>query len=237
VSRPPVLRRRPSPAFVLAFIALVAALGGTAIAQTTINGNSIQNHTIKGVKLVNGAVGTNQLASAGVQAGDIKNGAVSAAKLASGAVTNAKLAGGAVTTAKIESGAVTTTQIATGAVTTAQIADNAVGTADIGNASVTRAKLATDALTPQVVVRTSAIVGIVDNAVGQAEANCLQGEVLIAGGAGPTNVASADAPLIASRPQPASGGSVPTGWQGVLANLSGSTVEFQAYAICQKTTA
>jgi hypothetical protein len=44
-------RRCPSPAMVVALVALVAALGGTAYAAGQINGNSIQKQSIGGGKL------------------------------------------------------------------------------------------------------------------------------------------------------------------------------------------
>jgi hypothetical protein len=43
--------RRPSPAMVVALVALVAALGGTAYAAGQINGNSIKRQSIGGGKL------------------------------------------------------------------------------------------------------------------------------------------------------------------------------------------
>ena len=44
-------KRRPSPAMVVALVALVAALGGTAYAAQTINGGAIKKQTIGGGKL------------------------------------------------------------------------------------------------------------------------------------------------------------------------------------------
>lgn len=44
-------KRRPSPAMVVALVALVAALGGTAYAAGRINGNSIEKQSIGGGKL------------------------------------------------------------------------------------------------------------------------------------------------------------------------------------------
>lgn len=44
-------RRRPSPAMVVALVALVAALGGTAYAAGRIDGNAIVKHSIGGGKL------------------------------------------------------------------------------------------------------------------------------------------------------------------------------------------
>src|SRR6478672_4998067 len=46
-----LLKQRPSPAMVVALIALVAALGGTAYAAQSINGGSIKKQTIGGGKL------------------------------------------------------------------------------------------------------------------------------------------------------------------------------------------
>src|SRR4051795_12384137 len=43
--------RRPSAAMVVAIIALIAALAGTAYAAQTINGGAIKKHTIGGGKL------------------------------------------------------------------------------------------------------------------------------------------------------------------------------------------
>jgi hypothetical protein len=44
-------KRRPSPAMVVALIALIAALAGTAYAAQTINGGAIKKQTIGGGKL------------------------------------------------------------------------------------------------------------------------------------------------------------------------------------------
>lgn len=46
-----LMKRRPSPAMVVAMIALIVALAGTAFAAQTINGNAIKKHTIGAGKL------------------------------------------------------------------------------------------------------------------------------------------------------------------------------------------
>jgi hypothetical protein len=73
---------RPSPALVVASIALLAALGGTGIAAVA--------------NVPDNSVGTSK----------IKNNAVTAPKIASNAVTSAKIAGNAVTNAKIANGTI-----------------------------------------------------------------------------------------------------------------------------------
>jgi hypothetical protein len=78
-------RMRPSPAMVVAVVALIAALGGTAFALK-IGTKQLKNGAVKTKKLANGAVKTNKLG----------NGAVTTAKLGNGAVTSDKIAAGAV---------------------------------------------------------------------------------------------------------------------------------------------
>lgn len=77
--------KMPSPAMLVALVALFVALGGSAYAVN--------------------AIGTNQ----------IKNGAVTTPKLANNAVTTAKVSSGAIARAKIRDGAVGPDQIGSGA--------------------------------------------------------------------------------------------------------------------------
>jgi hypothetical protein len=74
-------RHLPSPAMVVAIVALFVALGGAAYAGVTLSNNSVRSKTI-----VNGQVKTVDLA----------NGAVTGAKLRNNAVTGAKVKDGAV---------------------------------------------------------------------------------------------------------------------------------------------
>ncbi len=54
-------RFRPSPALVVAMLALFVALGGTAFAATQINGNTIIDHTIAAPKLANNTLTGTQI--------------------------------------------------------------------------------------------------------------------------------------------------------------------------------
>src|SRR6185436_13002787 len=82
--------RRPSPALVVAIVALIAALTGTAWAALGKN-----------------SVGSKQLKKNAVVSTKIKNNAVTAPKIRNGAVVTEKLQDGGVTTSKIKDGAVT----------------------------------------------------------------------------------------------------------------------------------
>ena len=68
--------RRPSPALIVAIIALIASLTGTSFAA---------------VKLGKNSVGSKQLKSRSVTTGKIANGAVTGAKVASNTLTSADI--------------------------------------------------------------------------------------------------------------------------------------------------
>jgi hypothetical protein len=112
-----LLYRRPSPAMVVACIALLVALGGTSIAAVS--------------QVANNSVGTAQLKSNAVTTPKIKNNAVTAPKIASNAVAAAKIASNAVGSAKIAANAVTGEKIAANAVTTDKVQDGSLTAADL----------------------------------------------------------------------------------------------------------
>lgn len=105
---------RPSPAMVVAVLALCLAVGGTAFAAVKLGKNAVKTK-------------------------NIKNGAVKESKLAANAVTESKIAGNAVTESKIAGGAVTEGKIANGAVSSDKIAGSAKSLwvqMDIGGTSI-----------------------------------------------------------------------------------------------------
>lgn len=105
---------RPSPAMVVAVLALCLAVGGTAFAAVKLGKNAVKTK-------------------------NIKNGAVKESKLAANAVTESKIAGNAVTESKIAGSAVTEGKIANGAVSSDKIAGSAKSLwvqMDIGGTSI-----------------------------------------------------------------------------------------------------
>jgi hypothetical protein len=84
-----ILKRRPSPSMVVAFIALLLALGSGAYAQMNIPNNS---------------VGTNKLRNNAVTTNKINNGAVTTQKIRNSAVTTQKIRNGAVNSNKVRNG-------------------------------------------------------------------------------------------------------------------------------------
>lgn len=128
-------RRLPSPALVVAMIALMVALGGSALAvsaaKNSVTTKSIKNNAVKTKKLANGAVKETKLA----------DGAVTTAKVADAAITTGKVANAAVTTDKLADGSVTTPKLADDAVNSAKIASGSVGNTDLGTESVSVGKI------------------------------------------------------------------------------------------------
>jgi hypothetical protein len=102
--------RRPSPAMVVACVALFVALGGASYAVTvprnSVGPTQLRARAVTSTKLGNGAVTARairdgsvsgrKIAASSVHASDIGTGAVRTAALANGAVTGAKLAPGSV---------------------------------------------------------------------------------------------------------------------------------------------
>jgi flagellar hook-associated protein FlgK len=95
-----LLASRPSPAMAVAFIALLAALSGTA---TALQGKNT------------------------VDSGDIKNGKVKAKDIANGAVTGKKIKKNAVTGSKVKNGSLTGTDIQDNSLTGADINESTLG--------------------------------------------------------------------------------------------------------------
>ena len=93
----------PSPAMLVALLALFVALGGSAYAvkaasapANSVVTKSIKKGAVTRLKIANGAVGANQILAGAVGAPQIALGGVGTAQLADGAVTAAKLGASAV---------------------------------------------------------------------------------------------------------------------------------------------
>ena len=131
---------------VLAVIAIVLALGGTAYAGFLVSSNSqIGPNTVAGhnppagkhANLFNNSVTTQDLESGAVTTGKLANGAVTSGKVADGAIGEAKLADGAVTSTKLADGAVTNFKIAAGSVTHSKLGPNSVDGSNVATGSIT----------------------------------------------------------------------------------------------------
>lgn len=182
------MRKRPSPAVIIAFVALLVALGGTSYAALKIPPNS---------------VGTKQLKKKAVGKKQLKNKAVGKK----------------------------------------QLKNNSVRTVAIQDGAVTGAKLDPDALTHSTVVRTFLANTAGNGTLGEAEATCLPGELLIGGGGGwvnnlnPATSYQLSGTISDSGPSkgsdlPAEDGTAPAAWHVSGRNTTGANARMLAYAIC-----
>jgi hypothetical protein len=74
-----ILKRRPSPSMVVAFIALLVALGGTGYAAQQLKSNSVgskqlKNNAVTTKKIKNGAVNSNKVKNGSLLSADFKSG-------------------------------------------------------------------------------------------------------------------------------------------------------------------
>lgn len=100
----------PSPAMLVALLALFVALGGSAYAvkktavapANSVVTKSIKKDAVTRLKLAKGAVGANQLLPGAVGGPQMTEGAVGTAEIADGAVTGAKVGAKTLTAANID---------------------------------------------------------------------------------------------------------------------------------------
>ena len=112
----------PSPALVVAAIALFASIGGAAYAATTIGTDDIKDRAVTTPKLAREAVATRKIAPQAVKRAKLADHTVNADKLAFHAVITKKLEPEAVATRKLADGSVTGEKLATDAVTAGKLA-------------------------------------------------------------------------------------------------------------------
>jgi hypothetical protein len=234
---------RPSPALIVAILALVVAMAGTASAVPgLVSGKQIKKNAVTSKKIKNGevknkdlgvnAVNSSRILDGQVTTGDLADQAVTTGKLADLAVTTGKIADQAVTTGKLADNAVTTGKIADAAVTTGKLADNAVTTTKIADNAVTASKIQNSAVTgPKLTTinaRNSGDIVVPNNESRSATVTCPAGEVALSGGLHFNGANNADNAFGVMHSYQLSR----TQWLVRAYNKSGADQTFQAYAFC-----
>lgn len=102
---------RPSPALVVALIALFVSIGGVGYAASKIGTNDIQNGAVTTPKLHKNAVTAEKIKPLSVITGKLNNQAVVSNKLADASVTNTKLGPDSVSVDKIQDSAVRASEL------------------------------------------------------------------------------------------------------------------------------
>jgi len=168
-------RLLPSPAMVVALLALFVALGGSAWAVSKVGTKQIKKNAVTASKIRNNAV----------TGPKIKNGAVTTPKIKAGAVNGTILANGAVTGTKLGVQSVGPTALADQAVGPSAIQPDAVGTDALADSAVTAAKLAAGAVGGSNVSITTVNGSPVTIPVGTSEivmASCPEGKTAVSSG-------------------------------------------------------
>jgi hypothetical protein len=138
--------RAPSPALLIALLALFVSIGGVGYAASKIDTNDIKNKAVTKPKIDKQAVTSNRLADQAAKTKKIADQAVTTDKLGDQAVSTNKLGDQAVSTNKLGDQAVSTDKLGDQAVSTNKLGDQAVTTSKIAGGAVTDEKLASPRL-------------------------------------------------------------------------------------------
>jgi hypothetical protein len=211
--------RRPSPAMIVACLALLIALGGTSVAAVS--------------QLATNSVGTPQLKNNAVTAAKIASNAVVAAKIKNASVTNPKIANNAVNSAKVANSSLTRVDFAPG-----QLPAGPTGPqGPAGPAGPVGPRGPTGAISALTVRSATVSVpgGIAENGAydtATVQALCSSGELSVSGGTGWSD-SDDDLELWTQRltPVPNATNQV-IGWRGTGGNDSGQASTFTVYALC-----
>ena len=169
---------RPSPALVVATVALVVALGGTSFAlpgANNIDRNDLRAKVVKTKNIRNGAVTGKKIKRRAVSSSRIANSAVGTAKIRNANVRALDLADNSVETDKIPNAAVTNEKLAANSVSAGKLGNTVVR---VGNSPVAPCPAGQGCDTDGT---QNGGPGPVKTAV--ATATCGQGERLLTGGA------------------------------------------------------
>ena len=142
---------KPSPALLVALVALVMSTAGTTIAATTIlvprssvGAAQLRTGSVDGAKIRDRSITIRDLASATTAAlkrpagaaGGALGGSYPNPTIGDGAVTSAALAEGAVTVSRLADGSVTASKLAAGAVSGSSLVDGSIGGSKIMSGSI-----------------------------------------------------------------------------------------------------
>jgi hypothetical protein len=154
---------RPSPAMIVACLALLLALTGSAIAA------GIAKNSVRSAQIVDGTVRTV----------DLRDNAVDSAKIAPDAVGSEEIAENAVSSPEVAPDSLTAGDLGANSVTSSEIADHSVTGADLAPESVRANELGT-------ITQRNISATIQAGKTGSVSATCEPGEQIISGGGQPS---------------------------------------------------
>jgi hypothetical protein len=129
-----IIRRRPSPAMVVALIALFVALGGPAQARKLLDGKELRKGSVTGRAIKDGSIAKADLSKATVRSlTATPANSVRSTQIADGQILAPDLGVGAVGSAQLASGAVSASKLAADSVGGGSVANGSLQTVDIGS--------------------------------------------------------------------------------------------------------
>jgi hypothetical protein len=217
---------RPSPALVIACLALFAALSGSAMAaKFAVRSAQIVDGTVRTVDLRDSAVSSPKIADATVTATDLGTDSVGTDEIAKDAVKSDEIADNAVASAEVAPDSLTAGDLAANSVGSSEVADESLTQNDLGVNSVNELEVGANAISADelttVTVRTNSTT-INNGDTGGVSVSCNGGEQIISGGGQPTKYG---VEMTSSLP---SG----NGWLYQVKNASGANATITVYALC-----
>jgi hypothetical protein len=171
---------RPSPAMIVACVALLLALTGSAIAagvaKNSVRSAQIVDGTVRTVDLRDDAVNSAKIAPDQVGAEEIAENAVSSPEVAPDSLAAGDLAPASVTSSEVADQSLTANDLGPDSVGSSEIAADAVGSSELQTSSVRAAELAP-------IIQVSNDAAIVAGANESTSVACPAGTTVISGGA------------------------------------------------------
>jgi hypothetical protein len=164
---------RPSPALVIACIALFAALTGSAIAA------GVGKNTVRSPQIVDGTIRTVDLRDNAVAAGKIAPDAVDTTEIAENGVDSSDVAPDSLTAQDLGPASVTSSEVADQSLTANDLGPDSVGSSELQAGSVRASELGT-------IIQVSNTNGLAAGASGGVSVDCPAGTTVISGGAQPS---------------------------------------------------
>jgi hypothetical protein len=170
---------RPSPAMIVACLALLLALTGSAIAagvaRNSVRSAQIVDATVRTVDLRDNAVSAPKIAPDAVGAEEIAENAVSSPEVAQDSLTAADLGAASVTSSEVADQSLTANDLGPDSAGSSEIAAEAVGSSELQSGSVRAAELAP-------IVQASNSTAIKGGGNASVTATCPAGTTVISGG-------------------------------------------------------
>jgi hypothetical protein len=200
---------RPSPAMIIACLALLLALTGSAVAA------GIAKNSVRSAQIADGTVRTVDLRDNAVNSAKVADDSLAASDLAPDSVGTSEIAENAVSSPEVAPDSLTAGDLGAASVTSSEVADHSLTGADLAPDSVRANELGT--ITQRNIAST-----IPAGKTGSVSANCEPGEQIISGGGQPSVFG---VEMTTTRPQG-------NGWLYQAKNNTGSDQTITAFALC-----